>query len=196
MNGGTGNDTYYVDTAADVVNEFAGEGLGDRVATSVSYTLAAFADIERLEAANSADTAAMDLIGSASGNSITGNNGANILDGRGGSDTLTGLGGADTYQFTTMPGLGNVDIIVGFVTGSDKIALDDAIFTQAGAVGGLNANAFFAGTAAHDADDRIVYNQATGVLYYDADGNGAGGAIQFATLTGSAALAVSDFMVI
>lgn len=196
MNGGRWDDIYYVDSAGDVVNEYAGEGTADRVSAAVSYTLAANADIERLDAANSTDTSALDLTGSNTGNAITGNDGANVLDGRDGNDVLTGLGGADTFRFTTAAGANNVDTIVGFVSGSDRIALDDAVFAQIGGPGALNANAYFAGTAAHDADDRIIYNQATGALLYDADGNGAGAAIQFASLNGAPALAASDFMVI
>ena len=63
-------------------------------------------------------------------------------------------------------------------------------------LGTLNSNAFFAGTAAHDADDRIIYDQASGNLYYDADGNGAGAALLFATLQGAPALTAGDFTVI
>ena len=70
------------------------------------------------------------------------------------------------------------------------------MFTAIGGLGALNANAFFAGTAAHDADDRIIYNSATGQLFYDADGNGAGAAVLFATLQAGTVLAVSDFQVI
>ena len=57
--------------------------------------------------------------------------------------------------------------------GTDRIALDDAVFTGLG-LGALNANAFVIGTAAADADDRIVYDSATGALSFDADGTGAG----------------------
>ena len=48
--------------------------------------------------------------------------------------------------------------------------------------GTLDANAFVIGNRAADADDRIVYDQATGRLLFDADGSGAGAAIHFATL--------------
>jgi serralysin len=179
-----------------VVNEIAGEGTADRVAASVSYALSANADVELLETATQSGTGGINLTGSSIANTINGNDGANVLDGKGGNDILTGFGGADTFQFTTALGASNVDTIVGFVSGADKIALDDAIFAAIGPVGALNANAFFAGTAAHDADDRIIYNQATGALLYDADGNGAGAAVQFATLSGNPVLAASDFLVI
>ena len=88
---------------------------------------------------------------------IFGNAGANVLDGKGGNDALVGCGGADFFAFTTALGAGNVDTIVDFVAGTDKIGLDDAIFTGIG--GTLNANAFVIGAAAADIDDRIVYNQ-------------------------------------
>ncbi|HEV2817908.1 MAG TPA: hypothetical protein VGW40_11895, partial [Allosphingosinicella sp.] len=66
----------------------------------------------------------------------------------------------------------------------------DAIF------GAFSANAFVAGTAAQDADDRIVYDGATGQLFFDADGNGAGAQVLFATLQAGTALIASDFTVI
>ena len=86
----------------------------------------------------------------------------------------------------------NVDTITDFAAGSDKIALDDAIFTGIG--GTLNANAFAIGAAAADADDRIGYNSVTGQLFYDTDGNGAGAAVLFASLSPGLALTASDFM--
>ena len=61
--------------------------------------------------------------------------------------------------------------------------------------GTLAASAFVIGATAADADDRIVYDSATGALYFDADGNGAGGAVQFATLTTGLALTNNDFIV-
>ena len=61
--------------------------------------------------------------------------------------------------------------------------------------GALAPGAFQTGTAAHDADDRIIYDPATGNLFFDADGNGAGAAVLFATLQGAPAILSTDFIV-
>src|SRR6185503_17271767 len=135
-------------------------------------------------------TTAIDLTGNELANEMYGNAGANVLNGGGGADYMLGFGGADTFAFTTALGGGNVDQIGDFLAGTDKIALDDAIF------GALGAGAFAFGAQAQDADDRIVYNSATGQLFFDADGNGAGAAILFATLEGHPLLAASDFTLI
>ena len=77
----------------------------------------------------------------------------------------------------------------------DTILLDDAVFAML-APGALNAGAFVVGSAAADADDRIIYNQTLGALYYDADGNGAGAKVLFAILDGAPVLTAGDFTVI
>jgi VCBS repeat-containing protein len=191
--GGLGNDVYRVEDAGDIVLEYAGGG-ADSVYATTSYTLAAGYEVELLSAIAPASTAAMNLTGNEYGQYVIGNNGANIIDGKGGSDSLIGGGGADIFAFTTALGAGNADAIVDFAAGTDKIGLDDAVFTAIGAT--LNANAFVIGAAAADADDRIIYNQATGQLFYDSDGSGGGVAILFATLQGAPVLGVGDFQVI
>ena len=50
--------------------------------------------------------------------------------------------------------------------------------------------------SAHDADDHIIYNKATGALSYDSNGNLAGGVTQLATLTNKPMLQANDFLVI
>jgi Ca2+-binding RTX toxin-like protein len=58
------------------------------------------------------------------------------------------------------------------------------------------ADRFRLGTAALDANDNIVYNAANGALLYDADGNGAGAAVQFAQVTAGLALTAADFLIV
>jgi serralysin len=75
------------------------------------------------------------------------------------------------------------------------LELDDSAFAAL-APGALAASAFVAGTAAQDADDRIIFNAATGAVLYDPDGTGSAPAIQFATLQPGASLTNADIFVI
>ena len=130
---------------------------------------------------------------------MTGNALANRLEGGTGNDTLTGGAGADLFAFTTLPSATtNLDTITDFAIGVDKIQLENAIFTALTATGALGATMLRSGagiSAAADSDDYLIYNTSTGALYYDADGNGAGAAVQFAVLTGNPLLTAGDFVV-
>lgn len=193
--GRLGNDSYLVDSASDSVVETAGQGALDVVYTTVSYTLAAGAEIEVFAVNDPATTAEVNLTGNEFGQLLLGNAGDNRLDGGGGSDTLVGRDGNDTFAFTSALGAGNVDLIADFQAGIDRIELDDSVFAGLG-LGTLSASAFVVGSAAQDADDRIIYDQATGALFFDADGSGAGAAVQFATLVGAPAIVASDIFII
>ena len=64
---------------------------------------------------------------------------------------------------------------------------------------GFRPGRFFAAagaTGGHDADDRLVYNTSNGVLYYDADGSGAGAAQVVATFQGGVSISAADITVI
>jgi Ca2+-binding RTX toxin-like protein len=186
-----GGDTYFVDNADDYVAEAAGQGF-DAAYAGTSYALAAGQEVEWLSTAVNADTASLDLTGNAINQYLVGNEGANVLNGGGGADVLIGLGGADTFAFTTAPGA-NSATITDFVHGTDRIALDDALFAGIGGPGGLAPGVFATGSAG-DADDRIIYNN--GQLFFDGDGSGAGAAVLFVTLQGAPTLSASDFLVI
>ena len=191
MMGGAGNDTYYVDNIGDVVIEVASAGT-DTVMASVSYVLADY--IENLTLSG---TTALVGTGNALNNVITGNSGNNSLDGGLGNDTLNGGAGVDVFVFSTALGAGNIDQIVGFNTVDDTICLDSSVFTAFAGQAAVASGTFYKGAGAMEADDRIVFNSATGALYYDADGNGRGTAIQFATLTGlTGVLSANDFVII
>src|SRR5690606_11079042 len=88
---------------------------------------------------------------------------------------------------------GNADVIFDFFGEVDKIALDGAVFAGLNSV--HSGNLVF-GAAAVDADDRLIYDQLLGQLFYDSDGSGAGAAILLASLVDSPSLAVGDFVVL
>ena len=192
MYGGLHDDTFVVDDAGDVVIELAGGG-NDLVRSSISYTLAA--EVNRLTLTGSA---AINGTGNGLANTIVGNSAANLINGGTGIDTLTGGGGADSFVFDAAPGTANADRITDFVRGQDKIVLDGGVMASLGASGNLAAGdvRFFSGSAAHDANDRIIYNSATGQLFYDADGNGSGAQQLIATLSNRPALSATDIAVV
>ena len=195
MTGGSNNDRYHVDNAGDVVNEAAGGGF-DVVVATASFTLQSGSEVEVLRTIGSTDNAAaIDLAGNEARNAISGNGGANILDGGAGTDVMRGFTGNDIFRFTTALGVSNVDRIADFDVAQDTIQLENAIFT--GLVAGtLAAEAFHIGSAAAEADDRIIYNPATAALIFDSNGSAAGGATQFAGLAANLALTTNDFFAV
>jgi Ca2+-binding RTX toxin-like protein len=188
--GGTGNDTYYVTAAGDTIIEQAGQG-NDSIVTTINSMFLAN-EVENLFFNGTGDFTGA---GNASANWIQGGAGNDILNGGLGADTLVGNAGNDMFLFDSALGGGNVDTINGFASGSDRIFLDHNVFSGIGN-GSLAPGAFVTGTAAQDADDRIIYDAATGNLYYDADGNGAGAAMLFATLQNHPTITAADIAVI
>jgi serralysin len=197
MNGGTQNDTYIVDNIGDVVTEALNAGT-DTVQTTISYTLTT--NVERLFL-DSIVNANINGTGNALANTITGNAGINRIDGGLGADQLTGGAGADQFVFSTAVSAANVDTILDFNAASgDTIRLTGTVFAhlnQTNAV--LNAADFHSGTgatfAATTASQHILFDTATHGLFYDADGSGAGAAVQFAVLAGVASLTAAAFFV-
>ena len=200
MYGGSGNDTYVIDSSADRAIEGSSTAGTDLVKSAISYTLGA-----NLESLTLTGTGAATGTGNGLNNLITGNGAANSLSGLGGNDrlngglgndALTGGSGADTFVFkSALNGTANVDKILDFSAADDTIALSRAVFGGISTTGTLSASAFHNGSAAQDASDRIIYNQSTGKIFYDADGNGAGAAVLFAQVSAGTALTNLDFVV-
>jgi Ca2+-binding RTX toxin-like protein len=173
------------------VVEEAGGGT-DRIESYKTFTLSAQVENLLLRGGE-----AVNGTGNTLANALTGNIAANVLAGLDGQDTLTGGSGNDAFVFNTaLNATTNVDQITDFIAGVDKLHLDNAIFTAVGANGALAAAAFQLGAAALRSDDRIIYDQGTGALSYDADGSGAGAAIRFAILTTKPTLTSTDFLII
>ena len=218
MDGGDGHDTFFVDSNSDVVIEASGGG-SDRVLASTSYTLRTGVAVEALATTNSAGTGTISLTGNEFTQSITGNNGVNTLNGLGGNDIISAFGGSDflyggigndrltgglgndNFVFdTALNATTNVDTIVDFHNASgdnDTIRLENAVFTAL-ATGQLTAAAFTANSTgtATNSSQHIIYETDTGYLFYDSNGNGAGGSTHFATLAAGLALTAADFFVV
>ena len=203
LDGGGGIDTveYGLVGSGVTVNLATGKasgGAGNDLITAVENVIGSlFNDrltgssrANRLDGRDGADI----LDGGAGGDLLIGGEGNDRLNGGLGNDRLMGGAGADSFLFTT-PLSGNGDRILDFSAPQDTIRLDNAIF-DALPVGALAPGAFRIGAGAGAAGDRIIYDSATGILLYDADGTGPTAAIRFATLSTGLALENRDFVII
>lgn len=164
--------------------------------------------------ANSADdniigTKADDhLSGGGGDDTLNGGAGDDLISGGNGNDVLTGGSGVDFFALGGDLGK-SIDRVTDFKSKiGEKIILNAYVFedlevspkqpvdVDARDSGPLAASNFWIGKSAQDADDRLIYDKATGALYYDADGNGAGAAIQFAQFKAGTALSAACFLIL
>jgi Ca2+-binding RTX toxin-like protein len=139
---------------------------------------------------------------------LLGNDVLNGLGGKdklygGGKDTLKGDVGKDIFVFDSKANKKtNLDKILDFKVADDSIWLDNKVFTKLGKSGSekkpaqLKKDFFTVGSKAKDKDDYVIYDKTKGVLYYDADGSGAGKQVEIATLSKKLAITYKDFFVI
>ena len=207
-------------TAGTMTGLFVDLSGGHRVISVTGLSIRAVDLFDQVEAGNSVQAfnmllAGHDQITGGSGNDrLYGHTGNDVLRGAGGrdillgdvgnddlfggagNDVLTGGRGQDDFVFNTAPsGSTNFDRITDFSAVDDRILLENAVFTRL-AAGGLAASQFVLGTQAQDANDRIIYQRATGTLWYDRDGTGGAAKVAFADLADGTALTAADFLVI
>jgi len=152
-----------------------------------------------------------DLLQGEGGNDyIEGGDGADTVSGGEGLDWLLGNAGADVFRIDTRLSAGNVDTLADFsVAQGDRIGLAGSVFgslpstTVIDIVDGLplgrtmlKSSAFKVGTAATAWEHRIVYDQATGAVYFDVDGAGGIAQVQFAKVAAGTALTAAQFMLV
>lgn len=140
------------------------------------------------------------LYGGMGRDKLFGGLGNDVLNGGLGNDTLSGGAGKDIFVFNSaLNSLTNKDTILDFNVADDTIRLENAVFTSLTTTGVLNSDYFKdLANGVQDSDDYIVYNSTTGILSYDADGNGAGAAVQIALIgiSDHAVLTNADFVVV
>lgn len=193
-----GNDQISATDGTDRVNAFAGADLVRGYAGSDTISGGAGNDTlygglgqDRLNG----DTGNDRLLGEAGADSINGGGGADVLIGGTGIDTLAGGAGADIFVFVAR-GSTNRDVIKDFDARADALHFDNDAFTGFAYTGALRKAQFVTGTAAQDAGDRLIYQQSTGRLWYDADGTGAASKMLVADLRDGAALTAVDIFII
>jgi len=144
---------------------------------------------------SAADFYAAGLRGGDGDDFVDGGRGNDELYGERGEDVLQGGDGADRFFFTTaLSAATNLDTVRDFEKGIDDIVLSQAIFTGIGPT--LEKSEFYVGKKAHDASDRVGYNDKSGKMWFDADGEGGAGKVFFADLDGGLKLKFSDVLMI
>ncbi|WP_081504690.1 putative Ig domain-containing protein, partial [Microcystis sp. T1-4] len=220
--GGPGDDTYIVDSSRDVAIENAGQGQ-DTIKSSVNYTLTV--NIENITLTGNANIDGTgnnldNLITGNSGNNLLkgldgndtliGSAGNDTLIGGKGNDVLVGGDGSDSFLFGSGAIFNTsdfgVDSISDFTKGSDKIILSKTSFNALiSTIGNSLQAAEFAtiNDAANElalvgsSNAKIVYNLATGNLFYNQNGAtaGLGNGGLFATLNGIPNLEENDSLI-
>lgn len=218
LEGGIGNDTYYVDSLKDLTVEKLDQGIDTVVAYGPRGGLWVLKEnVENLRLLGPQDGIGNQLnnilvggvLAGSPTNRLQGLAGDDILSGGAGDDTLVGGEGSDRFLFDadaeSFPAdiavLGT-DTIVDFVRGADKIALTPGTFAALTTGVGQPLTNEFASVAddiqAEISAAVIVFSRATQKLLYNQNGSaaGLGSGGSFATLTGIADLSGSDFEIV
>jgi Ca2+-binding RTX toxin-like protein len=207
IDGGAGNDTLIGGTQAGFGDVVEYRSSNAAVTVSLALTTAQNtigAGIDVLSGFENLTGSALDdrLTGDALANRLEGEAGNDTLNGGLGQDTLFGGAGADHFVFNAALNVANADAVIGFEAGSDKVELENAVFTALGlATGTLQASQFALSTDAATTTHRIIYNVGNGQLIYDSNGSVIGGQTIVATLltpgqTVAIGVTVSDFLII
>ncbi|MBD2530365.1 calcium-binding protein [Nostoc flagelliforme FACHB-838] len=133
---------------------------------------------------------------SSGNNTLNGGAGNDTLDASGssGDNVLSGGDGNDTFYLGLSEGL---DTIYDFDATNELIQVSSAGFDYGLSIGSLSASQFIIGTSATTSNQRFIYDNITGALYFDQDGNaGAFAQVQFAQLSKGLSLTENNFVVV
>ena len=198
--GEPGNDRLTGSSGNDVL--LGGDGHDTLTGQSGSDTLNGDSGNDRLDGGSSADALNGGigddrLYGGAGDDALSGGSGNDRFYGQSGADVLRSGSGLDVFVYHALSkSSADVDTIRDFSVAGDTFLLNNSAFTGLGREGQLKTSAFWTGTEAHDASDRIIYDRVSGVLYYDQDGTGATEQVAFVKLSAGLRMTALDFQVV
>ncbi|MEH1862977.1 MAG: calcium-binding protein [Nostoc sp.] len=135
------------------------------------------------------------VFGGSGKNLLTGGNGNDSLTGGNGNDSLIGGAGTDTFVFDSYNE--GVDNIYDFNATNELIQVSTYGFDGGLSTPSLNTSQFTIGTSATTSNQRFIYDNITGALYFDLDGSaGTFTQVKFAQLSGGVTLTEKNFVVI
>jgi Ca2+-binding RTX toxin-like protein len=178
LDGGSGNGTLYGNKGTDYIvggggktTEFGGKGNDTIVAGSGGGVSYGNLGDDVLIGGNGSDS----MYGGKGNDTIKAGSGSELLSGDKGSNLLIGGSGNDTFVYNT-PDHGGIDTITNFNAGNDKIRLMKAGFGGLAAQGSsFNSNelvvqANFDTNNPGSTANKVIYDSAKGLLYYNNNG--------------------------
>ena len=191
--GGDGDDTVFGDVGNDTIsggagNDILGGGQGNDLIYGDDGNDIIWGEQgnDNLYGGAGNDT----IYGGAGNDVIAGGDGNDFINGDKGNDNLSGNAGSDIFAFSSF-GSANADVVVDFVSGTDKIALASSTFTSLGVSVETSEFTVVANfnPATPAATAGLVYDSNNGKLYFVTGG----AAQEVATFVNNPALKATDF---
>ncbi|MBG1267413.1 calcium-binding protein [Nostoc sp. WHI] len=198
LNGGDGNDSlfasgYEIDQIYGVYRRALGNntlngGAGDD-RLSVDYS----AGDNLLSGDDGNDY--LSAFAASGNNTLNGGDGNDTISGGNGNDTLYGEDGIDSFAFNSFNE--GVDTLYDFNATNEFIQVSAAGFGGDLSPGSLSDSQFTLGISATAIAQRFIYDNVTGVVYFDQDGSAdAFTQVQFAQLSAGVSLTKNNFVVV
>jgi Ca2+-binding RTX toxin-like protein len=211
VTGAAGNDSLFGRGGDDIL--YGGSGNDSLVAGDGADFLGGFDGADRLTGGNQSDTLAgesgRDLLAGDAGtdylyggldiDTLAGGTGADRIDAGGARDVATGGGGNDVFVFGVRTEAGDrIDDFSGAAGNNDSFTIGASGFGGGLAAGTLAASQFRAraDNLAQDANDRFIFRTTDRTLWFDANGNAAGGLTLVADLQAGASVTAGDILLV
>ncbi|MEH2354754.1 beta strand repeat-containing protein [Nostoc sp.] len=183
VDGGNGNDSLFTNYY------FAAEG----ITSTFNATTNTGSITVGLYRVNYNNIEQLNISGTSYDDNIVGSNGNDILFGVDGNDSLIGGDGTDTFGFYNYNG--GVDTIYDFNATNELIQVYATGFGGGLSTSSLQTSQFTIGTSATTSNQRFIYDDITGALYFDLDGSvNTFTQVKFAQLSGGVTLTEKNFV--